>query len=361
MYKRGGCWYASFRVNGKLIQKSTGETDRQKAKAIEAGLKLRLLADAGAPHIEIGEVAKTVTVTELLERWLREHSALLEPNTHNRQKSSVKMLLKFFANKTISEVTPMVVSEYKRQRMLKAKPGTFNRDYDVLTSAFKYAAREWGWATSNPCANVKKLAENNTRTRWLTQAEQEKLMKASPEWLRDIIVFLINTTLRENEALSLTWDRVDMEKRTVTISKTTRTKNTTMKVVPLNMLAYAVIVKKWNQSQDDIELVFPTASGTHMACTFINRIYRKAREDAGIAHVTIHDLRHTGASRMVQRGVPLYTIGKVMGTKNPSSVARYAHLEIGNLRDAVAVLDEVSSKVMTVDDTPRIGGNRPKR
>jgi integrase len=344
-----------------LIQKSTGETDRQKAKAIEAGLKLRLLADAGAPHIEIGEVAKTISVRELLERWLREHSALMEPTTHYRQKSNVKMLLKFFGDKTIAEVTPALVSEYKRQRMLKAKPATFNRDYDVLTSAFKYAVREWGWAASNPCANVRKLAENNTRTRWLTQAEQEKLIGASPEWLQDIIVFLINTTLREMEALSLTWDRVDVERRTVTIARTTRTKNTTMKVVPLNTLAYAVIVKKWNERRDGVELAFPTESGTLMTRTFINRIYRKARDKAGIAHCTIHDLRHTGASRMVQRGVPLYTVGKVMGTKNPSSVARYAHLEIGNLRDAVAVLDELSSKVMIVDDTPRVGGNRPRR
>lgn len=347
-------------MNGKLIQRSTGETDRKKAKAIEAGLKLRLLADTGASHIEIGEVAKTITVRELLERWLREHSALLEPNTHCRQRSCVKMLLKFFGDKTIAEITPMLLSEYKRQRMLKAKPATFNRDYDALNSAFKYAAREWGWATSNPCVNVKKLAENNARMRWLTQAEQEKLVNASPEWLQNIIVFLINTTLREMEALSLTWDRVDIEKRTVTISRTTRTKNTTMKVVPLNTWAYAVLVKKWNQKKNGVDLVFPTESGTLMTRTFINRIYRKAREKAGIAHCTIHDLRHTGASRMVQRGIPLYTVGKVMGTKNPSSVARYAHLEIGNLRDAVAVLDELSSKVMIVDDTSQIGGKRPR-
>lgn len=361
MFKRGKCWYASFRMNGKLIQRSTGETDRKKARAIEAGLKLRLLADAGAQHIEIGEVAKTVTIRELLERWLREHSGLLEPNTHCRQKSSVRMLLKFFGGRTIAEVTPTLLSEYKQQRLVKAKPATFNRDYDVLSSAFKYAVREWGWAANNPCANVKKLAENNTRTRWLTQSEQDKLLSASPEWLQSIIVFLINTTLREMEALSLTWNRVDMEKRTITISRTTRTKNTTMKVVPLNTWAYAVLVKKWNQKQNGIDLVFPTQSGTLMTRTFINRIYRKAREKADIAHCTIHDLRHTGASRMVQRGVPLYTVGKVMGTKNPSSVARYAHLEIGNLRDAVAVLDELSSKVMIVDDTSQVGRNRPRR
>ena len=63
---------------------------------------------------------------------------------------------------------------------------------------------------------------------------------------------------------------------------------------------------------------------------------REAREQADLAHVTFHDLRHSAASEMVNAGVGLYTVGKVLGHKDPRSTQRYAHLETEALGAAIA-------------------------
>ncbi len=56
----------------------------------------------------------------------------------------------------------------------------------------------------------KSLIENNERDRWLTDDEEKRLLENSPEWLREIISFALNTGLRQGELLSLEWSRVNL-------------------------------------------------------------------------------------------------------------------------------------------------------
>ena len=66
--------------------------------------------------------------------------------------------------------------------------------------------------------------------------------------------------------------------------------------------------------------------------------FRAARVAAGLPHVHIHDLRHTYASMLINAGVDLYTVGKLLGHSTPSTTARYAHLAQDTLRKAVRKL-----------------------
>ena len=60
---------------------------------------------------------------------------------------------------------------------------------------------------------------------------------------------------------------------------------------------------------------------------------------AGLPGVSFHTLRHTGASWMVQAGVPLYEVQRVLGHSTPIMTQRYAALAPGNLASAAAALD----------------------
>ncbi|OIQ80741.1 tyrosine recombinase XerC [mine drainage metagenome] len=62
---------------------------------------------------------------------------------------------------------------------------------------------------------------------------------------------------------------------------------------------------------------------------------REARAAVGLEHVTFHDLRHSAASEMINAGVGLHTVGKVLGHKDPRSTDRYAHLEVDTLGEAL--------------------------
>ena len=70
----------------------------------------------------------------------------------------------------------------------------------------------------------------------------------------------------------------------------------------------------------------------------VQRAWQRARELAGLEHVHLHDLRHSAASEMVNAGVDLYRVGKVLGHRDPRSTARYAHLTADTLADAVGAI-----------------------
>ncbi len=63
--------------------------------------------------------------------------------------------------------------------------------------------------------------------------------------------------------------------------------------------------------------------------------FREAREAAKLQHIRFHDLRHSAASEMINAGVDLYTVGAVLGHRDPRSTKRYAHLAVQTLEDAI--------------------------
>lgn len=71
---------------------------------------------------------------------------------------------------------------------------------------------------------------------------------------------------------------------------------------------------------------------------------KKGAAAIGRPELTLHDLRHSTASSMIQAGVPLYTVGKVLGHKSTASTARYSHLATDELQ---AALQRISAKKAT--------------
>ena len=65
----------------------------------------------------------------------------------------------------------------------------------------------------------------------------------------------------------------------------------------------------------------------------------KALQEAGIMDFVFHDLRHTCATRMVQAGVDLYKVQRLLGHKSPIMTQRYAHHYPESLRDGVEALE----------------------
>jgi integrase len=70
----------------------------------------------------------------------------------------------------------------------------------------------------------------------------------------------------------------------------------------------------------------------------LQRDWQRARAATVGAGVRFHDLRHSTASEMVNEGVPLHTIGKVLGHLDPRSTDRYSHLQTATLADAIATI-----------------------
>jgi integrase len=64
------------------------------------------------------------------------------------------------------------------------------------------------------------------------------------------------------------------------------------------------------------------------------KCFTRVLKAAGIEHIRIHDLRHCHASILVNQGVSLFMVQKILGHSSPKTTQRYAHLSDSSLRAA---------------------------
>jgi site-specific recombinase XerD len=243
-----------------------------------------------------------------------------------------------FGTMKLTAVDSKAVERWRRTRLTDGlAQGTVDRDVAELRAMLNRAA-EWNIIDENPMRSVKLLRPQNERNRYLKPAEETRLRKAlldAPAYLHAMTVVTMNTGLRFGELASLTWDRVDLDNNTITVLEKSRRQNKT-RVIPLNDEARDTLAGWKASKRAGDELVFPGRDGGLL--TNVKRSWASVLKAAAIADFAWHDLRHHFASRLVQNGVDLYAVQKLLGHSSNAMTQRYAHLASGQLADAVARL-----------------------
>ena len=111
------------------------------------------------------------------------------------------------------------------------------------------------------------------------QEEEEKLLSASPVWLKEILVFAINTGLRQGEILDLKWGRVNLFRRTVAILEQKNKGNDTL---PLNGKAFEVLKARAKVRHLKIDHVFYNGAGNRIEARNLLRAFYSAVKKAGL-------------------------------------------------------------------------------
>lgn len=238
-------------------------------------------------------------------------------------------LIPFFGKLYLDEITPMQIEEYRSRRLAKKKaPSTTNRELALLKAMFTKAV-DSGLVTSNPVKKVKLIPETDRmRERILTREEEERLMAAAIPHLRPFLTIALNTGMRRGEILNLRWAQVDFRSRLVHVIKTKRAKN---RIVPMNKTLY-----------ETLKTLRAEASGSDKvyAWKHVQKAYEKARATAELDGLRLHDLRHTFATRLIQAGVDVFTVQKILGHSTITMTMRYVHSFEPEMRAAVEKLDE---------------------
>ncbi|MCP4986068.1 MAG: tyrosine-type recombinase/integrase [Colwellia sp.] len=349
MFKRSGVWWTCIRHNGKKIQKSLETADKKLAQNIESKIRIEIVEGR---YFE-KSVGHNKTFIQLMEKFMAEHAPKVSSSMQKSYATSLKHLIDFFGDTNMLSVSTKMVSRYKVLRKNEGmKPASINRELAMLSKAFNVAVREWEWLTDNPVSRVPKEKENNERDRWLTVDEEVRLLNNSSDLLKDIILFNLHTGLRQDELLSLTWDRVDLFRKTILIKVT---KNGKPRTVPLNKTALEILVRKAKIIHISSQIVFHNKCGKKIDKHGLRRKFVVAMERAEIEDFTFHALRHTFATRLAQSGVDLYKISKLLGHKDIKTTQRYAHHCPDSLRSGVEIL-EVDYDLTTVDKKVALSG-----
>ena len=232
LYKRNSSqfYWMSFRINGRRIFESTETANKKLAEKIYA----KRLTEISEGKWFQNEARKR-RFEELREKYMTEHSKINKtPTTQVRDGSAFKRLSGFFGGLMLADITPAKISDYKSLRIKDGvKTATISRELEVLRHALSLAI-QWEWIEITPFSKVKIEKPNNKIERWITPEEERCLLDASTPRLKEIIIFALNTGMRQDEIPSLQWPQVDLFKRTVTLLIT---KNKEKRTIPITKLS----------------------------------------------------------------------------------------------------------------------------
>lgn len=350
IYKRGEIWWARAQKAGQEFRRSL-ET-RSESVARE---RLRTWLDeldserwGGRPKVTFNTAANS---------FINEHGPTLRPGSMKRYGSSISWLCDHFDGKLLTGIGSAELREFETwRRTMGAAAPTVRRDLACLSSIYGFAI-EKEWVEINPVSAFLKarkkrgLRESAPRTRYLTRAEEARLLEAAVPRVRDAILVAIYSGLRSEEQWGLTWDRVDLARKQVTIPMELAKGKRERTVI---LLDPAVEVLRSLPRHIRSPYVFfhggPKAIPKPGAPRRISRVQKDgerfrhmlrglkmAAERAGLGHLIWHDLRRTHGCRLLQEHA--FSMEMVRDQLGHASVVQtekaYAFLEVESRRSAV--------------------------
>lgn len=295
-------YHYDFTIEGCRFRGSTQAETRHSAKLVEHGLREKILK---------GEYGKqTVTLDGAAGLYWESHAFKLpSQKTIDYQLENLK---NFFGPIAINNIQNRNIADYKMIRRASVSESSVNRELAILRAVINKAVNEWGY--EGPRINWKShfFTEPDPRDVYITPKQASTLMGKAHDSIAEMIRFTLYTGIRKGNCLNLKWAQIDFQARQITFRIKSRKPGGKVHVVPMVrpcMLFLANLDRR----------------GEHV----FNRInFRKrweaAREAAGL-DLRWHDLRHTCASWLVQEGVPLDSVMKILGHSDIRTTMRYAH------------------------------------
>jgi len=324
---------------GRKVTRTT--TNLELAKEIEG----KLLVNIGRKEndLERKKPSPTLgTVWKKYETWAIENKKSWRTDKYYYEKH----LKPLFGVKPLDRISPFDVERL----MLSMKKGKSNRDMPYAMATIKHQvvllsrlfnlARQWGmYSDQNPCNNVKKPKLNNKVTEFLTDDEKDRLLEVLDKWdnkmSSSIIKFALYTGFRRGEIFKLTWEDVDIERKTAILRDP---KGKTDPIIPLSSKALEIL--RSVPRKLDTPWIFYGKNGKQR--TDFKGPWQRIRKEAKLPqNFRFHGLRHHFASTLASNGVDLYTIQKLLTHKDASTTQRYAHLSDQTLRNAVDLADKL--------------------
>ena len=254
--------------------------------------------------------------------WKEAHFEGYKPSTRKGVRSTLdRQLLPAFGSKPLDRIAPTHIGRWF-DRFSRTAPGNANHALDLLTQIINFAIAR-GHLDTNPARAV----ERNPRrvlTRFLSREEISRLHRVLDRQTRDsrreqadIIRLLLLTGCRRSEILRLRWSEVDRDRLVLADGKTGP------RIVPLSTPARRVLERR---PCGGSPFVFPSPRDPARPRSRNIAFWYRARHEAGIEDVRLHDLRHTHASHAVMNGVPVPVVSRLLGHSDVRSTLRYAHL-----------------------------------
>lgn len=335
LIRRGKRWYVRWWENDAWQRVSSGTEDRGEAQRFLA----QFIAGQGTPA-----PPKAPTVRVILDAYLIDRRPIVVPTGHATLTNAAKALKRHLGDLQPDHLTKERIRFYRRQRAAEGyevgkadsrrkktiQDGTILRELVTLRAAMKFAKNE-KWIAEVPY--IETPPQPKPRDRWLTREEADRLLAAALALhVKTFLAVCLYTASRSAAVLELKWDKVDLVTGLIDFGGVTGGKGRSVVPIAGSLKPYLLEAR---QAATCPYVIEHGSKSVGSVKTGVRAAARRAR----LSGVSPHVLRHTAATWMAMKGVPIEEIARLLGHSDPRVTWRtYAKHTPDYLRNAVAAL-----------------------
>jgi integrase len=308
---------------------STGERDKDIARIKGLDIMRQAMLDDAKPATRSAVNERQHTLTHALEECLRTRWA--GQKSGKVRKFSVRAIQRDIGHWPLHAITYKKLMDYCEKLLADKKPATVNRHMAYISTSLRESAKR---GEINAVPSIPHFAENNVKERYLSSAEEAAILDhllrmgaahADYAYMHDLVALLLDSGMRCTEALTIQQSQYTDGRVRLLHGDTKSGKG---RLVPLTGRARAALSRMfWHPLHLKVN------------ADWAGRRWRTSVAKVGLEELTLHTLRHTCASRLIQRGVDIYLVSKWLGHSSLEITKRYAHLAPTSLDAAMSVLE----------------------
>ena len=356
LFLKDGIWWVELQERDFVRRRSTFETNKNRAREVARMLALRPYTGEGVARLRemcLGDVINRYVDMVLLTKRRKPNEDLRKAARNDLLR--LRRIEEFFGRRErIANVAKLrSIADFNYSLIHEMKPGSSNR-YLTILRALLFKAYEWGVLRVRPVVKLNKSPM--FRSRYLSDAEERMLIDSCSNAIRDYVIFLLDTGARKQEALQLRWSEVDLDRHPQPAVSFVDTKDGNPRTVPVPERTAKMLRRRRKEIPGSQPLVFMQKAtmdifkttrgsgyyarkGDWIPLSNVQTHFKRARARVRLTDCRMHDLRHTYASKLIKRGVPILSVARLLGHQTIDMTLRYAHLAPAGLDEHVAKLD----------------------
>ena len=272
----------------------------------------------------------------------------------------------YFGDMPASGLTQTEVDNYIAKRASgklgnKVKPQTASKEIAYLAAAVKFCADDRRKVIAPEFARKLTLPEPGAaRDRWLRTEEIQKMLNAAAKLRRGprlsraerFLWLALETAARKQALLDLTWDRVDFETNTIQLDVPGRRKTKKRRAtVPISKALRPVLERAFAERLggpesgldglvlDNKGALWAMIQNIAIEAGLGGKVKKAARgQKPKATGISPHVLRHTAATHMARKKVPLYIVADILGNSVKMVATVYGHHSKDDLQQAVDLI-----------------------
>lgn len=348
-----GKWYYQFMIKGQRYHGVChGASDKKSAEKIETAIKFKSMQQQNGV---IPKEEKNVSLNRLKELYVS--YAKNNKKSYKHDKYSLNVITNYFGlNAVAQKITPRKIEDFKQYLKTERnlKNSSVNRYLEILSKMFNLGIDN-EIIRNNPLQKTAKLREDNHKIRFLTVEEEQRLFNAIEyeqividrytkqkkiikpyQFLKPIVTTALQTGMRRGEILNLKWCNID---QTYGFIELLDTKSGKARKIPISNALQEV----FDSIDKTSEYVFLNPK-TKKPYIDLKKSFHKVLKLANIQNFRFHDLRHTVATRLVEKGIDLIVVQEILGHSKITTTQRYAHPVPERKQQAINILNNYCKK-----------------